>query len=38
MAQDGEIDGLFERSAQLTVLDHRSPEEIVGYGSDGLPR
>lgn len=31
------IEGLFDRLAQLPVLDHRSPDEIIGYGPDGLP-
>jgi antitoxin VapB len=36
--QRAEIEALFERLAQLPVLDSRSPDEIIGYGSDGLPR
>jgi len=31
------IKALFDRPAQLPVLYHRSPNEIVGYGPDGLP-
>lgn len=31
------IEALFDRLAQLPVLDSRSPDEIIGYGSDGLP-
>lgn len=27
-----------ERIAKLPILDARSPEEIIGYGEDGLPR
>lgn len=34
---DAAIDALFDRLAQLPVIDHRSPEEIVGYGPGGLP-
>ncbi len=30
------IEALFDRLAQLPVLDHRSPDEIVSYGPDGL--
>lgn len=26
------------RSANRAVLDRRPPEEIIGYGTDGLPR
>jgi len=32
------IEALFDRLAQLPVLDRRSPDEIIGYGRDGLPR
>ena len=32
------IEGLFDRLAQLPVLDRRSPDDIIGYGPDGLPR
>jgi antitoxin VapB len=32
------IEALFDRLAQLPVLDRRSPDEIIGYGPDGLPR
>lgn len=28
----------FDEAAQFPVLDRRSPEEIIGYGPDGLPR
>jgi len=35
--EDAAIDALFDRLAQLPVLDRRSPDEIVGYGPDGLP-
>lgn len=31
------IEALFDRLTQLPVLDHRSPDEIIGYGPDGLP-
>jgi antitoxin VapB len=36
-AQDVRIEELFERLARLPVLDNRSPDEIIGYGPDGLP-
>ena len=32
-----EIDRLFERIAQMPIRDTRTPEEIIGYGPDGLP-
>jgi antitoxin VapB len=32
-----EIDTLFERLASMPVRDARTPDEIVGYGPDGLP-
>ena len=31
------IEALFDDLAQLPVLDHRSSDEIIGYGPDGLP-
>lgn len=33
-----EIRAIGERCAALPVLDPRSPEEILGYDSNGLPR
>jgi antitoxin VapB len=33
-----EIDTLFDRLASMRVLDSRTPDEIIGYGPDGLPR
>ena len=33
-----EIRRIQERVARLTVLDKRSPEEIIGYDDHGLPR
>jgi antitoxin VapB len=33
-----EIDILFDRLASMPVLDARTPDEIIGYGPDGLPR
>jgi antitoxin VapB len=33
-----EIDILFDRLASMPVLDTRTPDEIIGYGPDGLPR
>lgn len=35
--QESEIDALFEQLAKLPVRDPRSPDEIIGYGPDGLP-
>ncbi len=35
--QQTQIDVLFDRLAQMRVLDGRSPDEIVGYGPDGVP-
>ncbi len=32
------IKALFERLARMPVLDDRTPDEIIGYGPDGLPR
>jgi antitoxin VapB len=32
------IENLFDRLARLPLLDHRPPDEIIGYGPDGLPR
>jgi antitoxin VapB len=32
-----EIDALFESLAQMPVRDARPPDEIMGYGPDGLP-
>lgn len=37
LAEDGEIDTLFEKLAKMPVLDARSPDEILGYGPNGLP-
>ena len=31
------IESLFDRLAQLPILDHGSPDEIIGYGPDGRP-
>jgi antitoxin VapB len=28
----------FDRISRMTVTDSRSADEIIGYGSDGLPR
>jgi hypothetical protein len=36
-AEDGEIEALFERLARMPVLDARQPDEILGYGPNGLP-
>lgn len=33
-----ELDEIALRCAARPVLDRRSPEEILGYGDDGLPR
>jgi len=32
-----ELTQIAERSAARRVLDRRSPDEILGYGPDGLP-
>ncbi len=32
-----ELTRIAQRSAQRRVLDHRRPEEIIGYDADGLP-
>jgi hypothetical protein len=36
-ADRGEIEKLFDRLAKLPVRDSRAPDEIMGYGPDGLP-
>ncbi|HEY5048215.1 MAG TPA: hypothetical protein VII49_09365 [Rhizomicrobium sp.] len=36
--QDATVEALFDRLAQLPVVDNRSPDEMIGYGPDGLPR
>ena len=36
--ENAAIEALFDRLAQLPVLDSRSPDELIGYGPDGLPR
>jgi antitoxin VapB len=33
-----ELDAIAERSGTLPLVDRRSPEEILGYDADGLPR
>ncbi|WP_129662983.1 type II toxin-antitoxin system VapB family antitoxin [Phytoactinopolyspora endophytica] len=33
-----ELAAIRQRCAALPVLDHRTPDEIIGYGDDGLPR
>ena len=33
-----ELRAIRERCSKLPVLDSRSPEEILGYDEDGLPR
>jgi antitoxin VapB len=35
--RQAKIDALFDRLARMPALDGRSPDEIVGYGPDGLP-
>ncbi len=35
---DDEIDALFDRLAQMPVRDARSPDAILGYDANGLPR
>jgi antitoxin VapB len=36
--QKGVVKDLFQRLARLPVLDDRTPDEIIGYGPDGIPR
>ena len=36
-AEGPAIEVLFDRLARLPDLDRRSPDEIIGYGADGLP-
>jgi len=36
-ATDAEVEALFDRLAQLPVLDPREPDEIIGYNEHGLP-
>lgn len=33
-----ELEAIRKRCASLPVLDDRTPDEILGYDSDGLPR
>jgi len=33
-----EIEALFDRLASMPVRDARTPDEIIGYGPDGLTR
>ena len=33
-----DLDDLIERARAAIVLDDRSPDEIMGYDDDGLPR
>ena len=33
-----QLDEIARSCASLPVLDRRSPDEILGYGEDGLPR
>lgn len=33
-----QLDEIARSCARLPVLDRRSPDEILGYGEDGLPR
>ena len=37
LTKDSEIDALFEKLVKMPVLDERSPDEILGYGPNGLP-
>jgi antitoxin VapB len=32
-----DIDAIFDRLAQMPVLDERTPEEIIGYDKNGVP-
>jgi antitoxin VapB len=36
-SRDADIDALFDRLARMPILDPRSPDEIIGYASGGLP-
>jgi hypothetical protein len=36
-AENEEFESLFEKLARMPVLDARSPDGILGYGSNGLP-
>jgi len=36
LANDRDIDALFERIANMPVRDDRSPDEIIGYDAHGL--
>jgi len=36
-AKLSEIDALFDQIAKMPIRDGRTPEEIIGYGADGLP-
>jgi len=36
-AETAEVDALFDRLANMPVLDRRTAEEIIGFGPDGLP-
>jgi antitoxin VapB len=33
-----DLDDLIERARAAIILDDRSPDEIMGYDDDGLPR
>lgn len=33
-----EVDRILDRVAKLPVLDDRTPDEIIGYDENGLPR
>jgi hypothetical protein len=37
VANGSEIDALFESLAKMPVRNARAADEIMGYGSDGLP-
>jgi antitoxin VapB len=34
----GQLDQIAKRCASLPIVDSRTPDEILGYGIDGLPR
>jgi len=34
----GQLDRIAKRCASLPIVDSRTPDEILGYGVDGLPR
>ena len=35
--EHSDIDAIFDRLAQMPILDVRTPEEIIGYDENGVP-